>query len=85
VAGNDPGFGIHQDRVIKSELRNAGGDLGDLHIGVRPGIRANGNELVDEPQLDRLHERLQVQGASSTCDPPLISSWESHSSTVGPK
>ena len=36
-----------------------GSDLGDLRVGVRPGIPGEGNELVDQPQLNAPGHRMR--------------------------
>jgi hypothetical protein len=33
-----PCLGVYQDRVVEAELRDAGGDLRDLRVRMRPGI-----------------------------------------------
>jgi len=58
VAGDDARFGVYKDRVIEPKLCNACRNLGDLRVGMRPGIPDQGNQLVDQPQLDVFHHWL---------------------------
>src|SRR5712691_608075 len=58
VAGDDAGIGVNQNRRIKSKFRDAGGDLSNLGVGVCSGIPGQGNQLVDQPQLDMLNHRI---------------------------
>jgi hypothetical protein len=32
MTGDDPGLGVHQDRIVEAELRDAGGNLSDLSV-----------------------------------------------------
>jgi hypothetical protein len=45
---------IHQNRVVKAELRDAGSDLGDLGVRVRPWVPGPGDQPINEPHLDVL-------------------------------
>ena len=54
VPGDDAAFGIHQDRVVETELGDAGGDLRDLRVRMRPRIPRVRNELVERPMFDSL-------------------------------
>jgi hypothetical protein len=58
VAGNDAGIGVHQNRVIESELSSAGGDLRHLRVGVGSRIPHVRNEFVERPVLDVLRHGL---------------------------
>ena len=57
VAGDDPGVGVHQDRVVEPERRDAGGDLRDLFVRVRPGVARERDEPVQPPELNSLGHR----------------------------
>jgi hypothetical protein len=52
MAGNDAGIRVHQNRIVETELGDARGDLGDLGIGVGPGIPGIGRQSVNWPMLD---------------------------------
>ena len=57
VPGDDAGLGVHQDRIVEAELRDARGDLRDLRVGVRSRISRVGNQLFERPMLDLLRLR----------------------------
>jgi hypothetical protein len=59
VASYNSGLGIYQDRIVGAELGDAGGDSINRHVGVRSRIAGEGNELVNQPQLDMLNHRFQ--------------------------
>ena len=63
-----PGLRIHQDRVVESELRDAGGDLRDLRVGVRPRIAGVRNEFVERPVLDALGHGMRKHNYPSKSD-----------------
>jgi hypothetical protein len=60
VACDDAGLGINQYRVIETEFGDAGGDLRDLGVRVRPGISGIRDELLDQPVLDPLGHPMKV-------------------------
>ena len=55
---DDAGFGVHQNQVVKAELGDARGDLGNLGIRMISWIPRKWNEQVEPPQLDALRHRL---------------------------
>jgi hypothetical protein len=61
VASYDARLRVHEDGIVKSELRDACGDLGDLSLGVRPRISGPWNQLIDQPHLDVLGHPLEVR------------------------
>jgi hypothetical protein len=61
VAGDDARFSVDQNRIIKPKGCDTGGDLGNLRVGVRPGVPGPRDQLVDHPQLDLLRHREKVQ------------------------
>src|SRR5882724_675944 len=58
VAGDDASTGVHQDRIIKTELCDAGSYLRNLRVGVGPWIAGVGNEFVEWPVFDVLRHRV---------------------------
>jgi uncharacterized protein len=58
MAGDDPRSGVYENGVIEPERFDACRNLSDLRVGVGPGIPGQGNQLVDQPQLDVLYHRL---------------------------
>ena len=52
VAGNDPTLGVGQNRVVKSKLRDTGGNLGYLRVGVDAGISRIRNQALYRPPFD---------------------------------
>jgi len=57
VARDDAVVAIHQQRIGPAVLDDAGGDLGDLRIGVRARIAGVGDQRLDLAVLDV--ERVQ--------------------------
>src|ERR1035437_1187558 len=60
VARDEASLRIHQNRIVKAELSDAGGDLGDLGVGVGPGVSGPGDQLVDQPHLNVLRHPMQI-------------------------
>ena len=54
VTGDDASLGVHQNRVVETELGDAGGDLRDLRVRVGARISRKRNELFDCPIHDAL-------------------------------
>src|SRR5439155_25440097 len=70
VAGDDARFGVDQNWIVKPELCDAGSNLSNLRVRVRPRILRIRNQFVDQPQLDTLCHPLQghrnlVRGSDS--------------------
>jgi len=57
MSGDDAGVGIHQDRIVEAELRDARCDLGNLGIGVRPRVPHVRDQLTHRPEFDALGHR----------------------------
>ena len=62
MASEDAGTRVDQNGIIESEGFDAGGDLRNLRVGVRPRVAGQRYQLVDQPQFDMLHLRLQGHG-----------------------
>src|ERR1700722_12383823 len=60
VASDDPSLRIHQDWIVETELRDAGGDLCDLGVGVGPRVPGPRNQFVEQPHLDVLGHPFEV-------------------------
>src|SRR6266481_5186735 len=58
VAGDDASTGVHQDRIIKTELCDAGSYLRNLRVGVGPWVAGVRNEFVERPVFDVLRHRV---------------------------
>jgi hypothetical protein len=54
VTSDDTCLGVNEDWIIKSELGDAGGNLSDLRITVRPRISSERDQPVEQPMLDAL-------------------------------
>jgi len=54
VAGDDACLRIHQNRVVKTELGNAGRDLRNLSVRVSTRVSRPRDQLIDKPHLDVL-------------------------------
>jgi len=60
MAGEYSRLRVHQNRVVKAELRDAGSDLGNLGFCMSPRVPGPGNQLVDQPHLDVLGHPVQI-------------------------
>ncbi len=52
MTGDDDAVATSQDRIGEPELHDAGRDLRDLFVGMRPGVGGVGGEPLDRPVLD---------------------------------
>jgi len=68
VAGDDASTGVHQDRIIKTELCDAGSYLRNLRVRVDPWIAGVRNEFVERPVLDVLRHRVSGHEAFAVSD-----------------
>jgi hypothetical protein len=59
IPSDDPGFRVYQDRVIETELGDAGCDLRDLGVGVGPWVARVWDQLLESPVLNALRHSLQ--------------------------
>ena len=70
VAGDDPGVGVHQDRIVEPELHDARRNLGNLLVGMRPCIPGVWHQPLDGPQFDLPRHGGRDTRFSHECCPP---------------
>ena len=59
MASDDACLRIHQNRIVETELGNAGRDLRNLSVRVSTRVSRPRDQLIDQPQLDVLGHAVQ--------------------------